>query len=790
MLEMAGANKELLEMADRPEARPVCFNSVIHLDLKYVKEQELRPCGQEVPQLLDHTVVAQEAAEAVARRPRRKTSALRRGLTLFPEVKKEKVFVSDGAKVFTTKPVTAYFKVRSQVFAVDVCSNDSNDVVEAAGRDLDAATMALEVFLFKMKANGKELDPKHFDADERNAFRDLDLKELAAWMENDVVPLCADFLPKKFVRVNKSKPGDSKLNAKSRLVIPGHVDPDLGALRTAWLFDVSTAFLSGKHVGRDLFVRPPGDLQPGELWQLLRSAYGLAEAPRLWYQRAKELLREIGFEEIPFAPSTFVYRIKGGPCSPFSVFTLMMASWWAAVSGNIPRSYLGLQLTYVDHVFTNDMTDYVLAIHPAGKATNLDASLDTAQLKEFKRAKLQVAGIGNHPALVTYFDASLGKSDGVAQRGEAHFVGHPNMFAGEWRSHLRTRGALVTASGTSQPELPFTHALAEGLVKAIAHSMLSRKRTSTPSFSLFKASNSSIPVRPQLQQCGGAPSIRSSDKSTDKRRVTRLQSLPLSLFAMRRHPCNDEITTVERGGHISKMKVTKKLSLAGIRTPSAKPEEKEGDRADDRCVDRELGAVPHRQAVCDYLNATCLADRHIDVHVANPNVPGYLCSGLATGEQQHAPAEELGRQRQDNPEPNTNAKSRQLNAQGLCNMVFVFALPFGDCTNAPQQSFQQLLLGKLAPVCVPLHARSGSDPMQVLDVLCFASSPRSQPSPCSSKPSRKTFRRCPDTAASLTETRQESTTSTGARNIIHGIGPPRPRGNAPQQLLLGKLAPG
>ena len=104
-----------------------------------------------------------------------------------------------------------------------------------------------------------------------------------------------------------------------------------------------------------------------------------------------------------------------------------------------------------------------------------------------------------------------------------------------------------------------------------------------------------------------------------------------------------EVVQVERGGHISKMKVTKKLSLAGIRTPSAKPEEKEGDRADDRCVDRELGAVPHRQAVCDYLNATCLADRHIDVHVANPNVPGYLCSGLATGEQQHAPAEELGR---------------------------------------------------------------------------------------------------------------------------------------------------
>ena len=43
------------------------------------------------------------------------------------------------------------------------------------------------------------------------------------------------------------------------------------------------------------------------------------------------------------------------------------------------------------------------------------------------------------------------------------------------------------ASGTSLPELPFTHALAEELVKAITHSMLSRKRASTPSFSLFKA---------------------------------------------------------------------------------------------------------------------------------------------------------------------------------------------------------------------------------------------------------------------------------------------------------------
>ena len=44
------------------------------------------------------------------------------------------------------------------------------------------------------------------------------------------------------------------------------------------------------------------------------------------------------------------------------------------------------------------------------------------------------------------------------------------------------------------------------------------------------------------------------------------------------------------------------------------------DRADDRCVDRELDALPQRHAVGEFLNATRITDRHIDVHVANLNV--------------------------------------------------------------------------------------------------------------------------------------------------------------------------
>lgn len=42
--------------------------------------------------------------------------------------------------------------------------------------------------------------------------------------------------------------------------------------------------------------------------RIVKSAYGLSEAPRLWYLRAKKLLLEAGFEELSMARATFVKR--------------------------------------------------------------------------------------------------------------------------------------------------------------------------------------------------------------------------------------------------------------------------------------------------------------------------------------------------------------------------------------------------------------------------------------------------------------------------------------------------
>ena len=216
----------------------------------------------------------------------------------------------------------AYFAVGSDVYETSLLP----ELYEAIQSDLYYDTLVKEAFLLKLKANGKELNPLFFDKQEAEDFEKSDEKEWDAWLKNGVirrlspeeakkVPRDRIFkVPARIVRVNKTPAGQFGLQAKSRIVLPGHLDPDLGALRTdapttsltavrmalavaasrqwqGWLFDASTAFLSGKNVYRDLYARPPNDLRgvsPGELWLIIRSAYGLEEAPRLWYEKAHE----------------------------------------------------------------------------------------------------------------------------------------------------------------------------------------------------------------------------------------------------------------------------------------------------------------------------------------------------------------------------------------------------------------------------------------------------------------------------------------------------------------------
>ena len=80
-------------------------------------------------------------------------------------------------------------------------------------------------------------------------------------------------------------------------------------------FDVAAAVLSGEKAERRVFIRAPREglppteamtaVPPLRLMEVLTGAYGLAEAPRLWYLRARKLLEQAGFKELAVSRSTF-----------------------------------------------------------------------------------------------------------------------------------------------------------------------------------------------------------------------------------------------------------------------------------------------------------------------------------------------------------------------------------------------------------------------------------------------------------------------------------------------------
>ena len=71
-------------------------------------------------------------------------------------------------------------------------------------------------------------------------------------------------------------------------------------------FDVKAAFLQGKLLDRDIYLRPPVEAQTkGKLWKLRRCVYGLNDASRYWYLRVREELSKLGCVSSKADPAVF-----------------------------------------------------------------------------------------------------------------------------------------------------------------------------------------------------------------------------------------------------------------------------------------------------------------------------------------------------------------------------------------------------------------------------------------------------------------------------------------------------
>ena len=196
-------------------------------------------------------------------------------------------------------------------------------------------------------------------------FRLADDAEWRSFLEFDAVEVIPDaeasllrrtlspdlILPSRVVRVDKHRgrtnddgtPMAPKL--KSRIVIQGFADtdytqradaPTLSALASHVLFsraagyglrlvsaDISSAFLNGRALDRELYTSMPKDiLLPelrGKLCRLKKGIYGLRQAPRLWFERLRDEIVSLGFRQLKLEPTLYVLDDPQCPDRPHAI---------------------------------------------------------------------------------------------------------------------------------------------------------------------------------------------------------------------------------------------------------------------------------------------------------------------------------------------------------------------------------------------------------------------------------------------------------------------------------------
>lgn len=203
------------------------------------------------------------------------------------------------------------------------------------------------------KKQRAEVKLSELNSQEREEFKGAKESEIKNWLKTGTVAkILRDQLPPeevlrcrwvltwKPIEQSDRDPNQPEKHrkAKARLVVLGYLDPHLEDLARdsptlgrhsrmlllqliasrGWdlcSFDIKAAFLQGQpQEDRVIGLEPCVELtqamslKPNEICRLVKSAYGLIDAPFLWYKALSEALLKLGFEIAPFDPCLFILR--------------------------------------------------------------------------------------------------------------------------------------------------------------------------------------------------------------------------------------------------------------------------------------------------------------------------------------------------------------------------------------------------------------------------------------------------------------------------------------------------
>ena len=200
------------------------------------------------------------------------------------------------------------------------------------------------------KRQRTEVKLSQLTEEEKLKFQDAKQAEISNWLKTGTVSkilrnqLREDQILKcRWILVWKPvepSAGDDKNSTttykpKARLVVLGYMDPELESIPrdsptlsrqsrmlilqmiacNRWCvksFDIKSAFLQGTRGDRVLGLEPVEELKkamglkPDEICKLDKSAYGLIDAPFLWFKSLDASLKELGFTAAPFDPCVYL----------------------------------------------------------------------------------------------------------------------------------------------------------------------------------------------------------------------------------------------------------------------------------------------------------------------------------------------------------------------------------------------------------------------------------------------------------------------------------------------------
>lgn len=199
------------------------------------------------------------------------------------------------------------------------------------------------------KRQRSEVKLQTLDSEDRSKFEKAKQAEINNWLSTqtvkrifrhqipeDQIMKCRWLLSWKPIDPSDQQPGQALHKAKARLVVLGYLDPQLEEIprdsptmsKTSRMmvlqliasegwelmsFDIRAAFLQGQpQSNRVLGLEPVPELRESmqlkdnEVCQLVKGAYGLIDAPYLWYKTLQAELLSLGFIASPFDPCVFL----------------------------------------------------------------------------------------------------------------------------------------------------------------------------------------------------------------------------------------------------------------------------------------------------------------------------------------------------------------------------------------------------------------------------------------------------------------------------------------------------